>query len=129
MSKRIREEDATRKAHTKDIALFLKPGSDRPNPRVSENFESRVHTPAVKRREVEHYPERTLKLYEPTPKKPKFEIVVDDDDDDDSDAVEEEVKDFVRKNFCEIASTILTPYIYRSRFHNNFVFEEITTGL
>ena len=56
---------------------------------------------------------------ETTPKKHKFEIEVDDDDDDvDCDAVEEEVKDFGRKNFGEKASPYLTPYLYNRWFLN-----------
>ena len=54
-------------------------------------------------------------VYETTPKNPKFEIEVENDDNDD-DPVEEEVKDIGRKNFSEIPSPYLTPYLYTRRF-------------
>ena len=46
-------------------------------------------------------------LYESTPRKRKFEI--DDEE-------EQEVSDFGRKNFGELASSYLTPYLYSRRF-------------
>ena len=53
-------------------------------------------------------------VYETTPKRPKFEITTDEDDDDD--VVEKEVNDFGRKNFGELGSPYLTPYLYNRRF-------------
>jgi hypothetical protein len=72
----------------------------------------------VKRRVVKPLPSTSFEsVYESTPKRPKFEIEVEDDDnDDENDAVEEEVKDFGRKNFGEIASPYLTSYVYNRQF-------------
>jgi len=80
MSKRIREEDVTRKAQLKDVAKFLK--QLLPSPTV-QNFESRdrfTTTPpsvAVKRRAVKSLPSTSAAVetvYETNPAKPKFEL-------------------------------------------------------
>jgi hypothetical protein len=65
----------------------------------------------VKRRAVKILPSTFVEtVYETTPKKLKFEVeVLHDTDDDVSDALEEDFKDFGRKNFGEIASPNLTP--------------------
>ena len=84
-----------------------------PEPHV-QLFESRGRiTPRsvpMKRRRVEESFPSTAAAYESTPWKPK--LVIDEEEDD----VEEEVIDFVRGNFDELASPYLKPYFYNGRF-------------
>jgi hypothetical protein len=63
----------------------------------------------MKRRVVESLPSKAA-LYESTPRKPKFEI------DEKDDGAEEEVRDLGRKNFGELESPYLKPYLYIGRF-------------
>jgi hypothetical protein len=101
------------------IAKFFKNVlPDRPHPAVLPKIESLDRTPPVKWRVVKFLHSTSFEnVYESTPKRPKFEIEVDNDDnDDDNDAAEEEVKDFGRKNFGEIASPYLKPYLYLRPF-------------
>jgi len=113
MSEKLREEYVTLNAQLKDIAKFMKQVLPEP---TFQRFETRgriiTTTPSVpvKRRVVEFLPSTTA-VYESTPRKPKFEI-----DDEEEDDVEEEVSDLGRKNFGQIASPYLKPYIYNARF-------------
>ena len=109
MSKRISEEDVTRNAQLKDIAKFMKnvlPESPKPIVQKLENACSNHYTPsvAVKWRVLEYLYSTSAAVetvYESTPKKPKFEIEIDDEEDDHDDV--QEVSDFGRKNFGELA--------------------------
>ena len=124
MSERLREEDVTRKAQLKDFAEFMK--HVLPETPV-QKFETRnrITTPPsvpVKRRVVESLPSTSRALetvYESTPRKPKFEIDdEEEEEEEDDDGVEEEVSDFGRKNFGEIASPYLKHYPSKACVHS-----------
>ena len=74
-------------------------------------IESLLHpTVPVKRRVLEYFPSTSAPVETSTPIKPKFEI------DNEEDGVEEEFSDFGRKNFGEVASPSIKPYLYNGRF-------------
>jgi hypothetical protein len=62
-------------------------------------------------------------VYESTPRKPIFEINEDEGEVEYDNGEEEDVRDFGRKKFGEIASPYLTPYLYMRFLDNNMVFE------
>jgi hypothetical protein len=119
MSKKIWEEEVTRKAQTKDFAKILKqvlPLILRFYRKKQNYFANRVNvlTPVKRRVAGEELLPSIETVYETTPKRPKLQIATDEDDDDD--VVEEEVKVFGRNNFVEKARPYLTPYIYNVRY-------------
>ena len=101
----------------KDIAKFL--NQVLASQHAAPNIESRDQIPPpipVKKQIAPDFLPSNEVVYKTTPTKPKYKIEVVAEDDDDHDVVREEVKDCGRKNFGEIGSSYVTPYLYNRLF-------------